>query len=256
MVSRIPQLQEQPEAKLVRLAGRQETRRKAAPQQLAQPPGQTSRHYDSATHQWYWAAFLGFQPDLNCRNGELREAMFSMMRHWLFAGVDGFRLDIIGSIFEDLEFRDNPFTPHLLPSDERGGMFFQSSKMTDNLPETIAKDLRALVDEFSDPPRFLVGKAFGRVDTLRSYCGGERNDGLNAVFLFQTLNASFTAQAFRRLIEHFERHFPEPFVPVWVFSNHYRMRSLTALGGNRDKAKLLAAFQFTVRGIPFTYQGE
>jgi len=220
--------------------------------------GRRGWHYDSSTDQWYWAAFLGFQPDLNWRNDEVRETMFGMMRHWLDRGVDGFRLDIIGSIFEDAQFRDNPVTRHLLPSDNRGGMFFQSSEMTDNLPETIdfCKDLRSIVDEYSNPPRFLVGETFGPLETVRAYCGGERNDGLNAVFLFQTLNASFTAPAFRRLIERFERHFPEPFVPVWVFSNHDRMRSLTALGGNPDKAKLQAAFQLTVRGIPFTYQGE
>lgn len=231
---------------------------KAPPNNWLNRLGNRGWHYDEATGQWYWAAFLHFQPDLNWRNGEVREAMFSMMRHWLSSGVDGFRLDIIGSIFEDPEYRDNPFTPHLLPSDERGGMFFQSSKMTDNLPETIefARDLRALVDEYTDPPRFLVGEAFGPADTVRAYCGDDRNDGLNAVFLFETLGTPFKADAFRRLVRRFEDLFPEPFSPVWVFGNHDRMRILTALGGDREKLKLLAAFQFTVRGIPFTYQGE
>ncbi|MBN2049295.1 MAG: alpha-glucosidase [Spirochaetales bacterium] len=220
--------------------------------------GKRGWQYDETTDQWYWAAFLDFQPDLNWRNPRVREAMFSVIRHWLQAGVDGFRLDIIGSIFEDADFRDNPFSPHLLPAEDRGGMFFQSSDRTDNLPETVAfaKDLRALVDEYTDPPRFLVGEAFGTAGTVKAYCGERENDGLNTVFLFETLQTPFTAPAFRKLTERFEALFPEPFTPVWVFGNHDRMRVLTALGGHRDKMKLLAAFQLTVRGIPFTYQGE
>ena len=220
--------------------------------------GSRGWHYDENTGQWYWAAFLDFQPDLNWRNPEVKEAMFGMIRHWLDAGADGFRLDIIGSIYEDKDFRNNPPSAHLLPSETRGGMFFQSSEMTDNLPETMdfVRELRVLIDEYSDPARFLVGEAFGPVATVRSYCGGKQNTGLHSVFLFETLNTPFTASSFRSLIKKFEQHFPEPFTPVWVFSNHDRMRSLNILGGNRDKAKLLAAFQLTVRGIPFTYQGE
>lgn len=215
-------------------------------------------HYDEGTDQWYWAAFLPFQPDLNWRNEEVEQAMFAAMRHWLEAGVDGFRLDILDSIFEDSDFRDNPFSTRLFPSEKEGGLLFQSAEMTVNLPETIAfaKKLRSLVDEYRDPPRFLVGEVNGPIETLRAYCGAEAADGLHAVFLFQTLETPFTATAVRELIGLFERHFADPLLPVWVFSNHDRERSLSRLGGDRQKAKLLAALQLTSRGITFTYQGE
>jgi oligo-1,6-glucosidase/alpha-glucosidase len=58
------------------------------------------------------------------------------------------------------------------------------------------------------------------------------------------------------MVEHFEAEFPAPHVPTYVFSNHDRRRSITPLGNDVRKAKLLALFQFTVRGIPFTYYGE
>jgi glycosidase len=58
------------------------------------------------------------------------------------------------------------------------------------------------------------------------------------------------------MVEEFEHNFAEPFVPTYVFSNHDRRRSITPLGNDVRKAKLLAFFQFTVRGIPFTYYGE
>jgi alpha-glucosidase len=46
-------------------------------------------------------SFLPFQPDLNWRNPEVKEAMFDSVRFWLDKGVDGFRLDIFGQIMKD-----------------------------------------------------------------------------------------------------------------------------------------------------------
>jgi len=40
------------------------------------------------------------QPDLNWRNPEVKQAMWDAVRFWLDLGVDGFRLDAIGTIFE------------------------------------------------------------------------------------------------------------------------------------------------------------
>ncbi|MGH8684757.1 MAG: alpha-amylase family glycosyl hydrolase, partial [Nitrosospira sp.] len=45
-------------------------------------------------------------------------------------------------------------------------------------------------------------------------------------------------------------------IPTLVFANHDRTRVITRLGGSIEKAKLLALFQFTCRGIPFTYFGD
>ena len=54
----------------------------------------------------------------------------------------------------------------------------------------------------------------------------------------------------------FEKHFPDPLMPTLVFANHDRTRVISRLGGSVAKAKLLALFQFTCRGIPFTYFGD
>jgi len=45
-------------------------------------------------------------------------------------------------------------------------------------------------------------------------------------------------------------------VPTYVFGNHDQFRSITRLDNNEQKAEVLAAFQFTVRGVPFVYYGE
>ncbi|MHA1521458.1 MAG: alpha-amylase family glycosyl hydrolase [Promethearchaeota archaeon] len=214
-------------------------------------------HYDSTTDQWYWAAFLPFQPDLNFRNPAVQAEMLDTIRFWLDKGVDGFRLDILGSLFEDSEFRDNPFKFKLLPSESDPGMMFQSAKMTINHPDTLefTKKLRDLTNEYS-PARFLVGEVFGSYETIRKYCGESGIEGIHSVFQFQTLEAKFGYEGFGSLLHQSEKWFPDPYVPTWAFSNHDRTRRISLLGNNVDKAKLIAAFQFTARGVPYTYYGE
>jgi alpha-glucosidase len=214
-------------------------------------------HYDRRSHMWYWAAFLPFQPDLNYRNPEVEAAMFDMLRFWLEEGVDGFRLDILGSVFEDPQFRNNPLAFKLFPNEDDPGSFFHTMKRTVNHPENFAfaRRLRRLIEEYS-PKRYLVGEVFGRAELLKHYLGGEKPDGLHSVFLFQTLSTPLKAAQMRRLIEEFERLFPEPYIPVWAFSNHDRSRRISRLGGDERKAKLNAALQLTVRGVPYLYYGE
>lgn len=215
-------------------------------------------HYSSKTDQWYWASFLPFQPDLNYRNPEVKREMFNVMRFWLDRGVDGFRLDIIGAVYEDPLFRDNPFTWKLLPDEENTGFLFRSHERTQNHPDNFkfARELRSVVDEYTSPRRLLVGETFGSPQVLRQFCGSEKPDGLHLVFLFKTMTAPFKAQAFRQLVEEFETHFPEPFIPTYVYSNHDRFRRFSVLGKDIRKAKLNAVFQLTVRGVPFIYYGE
>ena len=112
-------------------------------------------------------------------------------------------------------------------------------------PDTraFARTLRRVVDEFSDPPRFLVGEAFGQPSVLRGYCEG--GDGLHAIFLFKAMQTDFTAQAFRALIEEFEREMPAPLVPTWVFGSHDRCRRATRRKGHPEEEKLCAALQLS-----------
>ena len=62
--------------------------------------GGSAWEYDARTDQYYYHFFFKQQPDLNWRNPEVRQAMWDAVRFWLDMGVDGFRLDAIGTIFE------------------------------------------------------------------------------------------------------------------------------------------------------------
>ena len=219
--------------------------------------GRRGWHHDPSTDQWYWAQFLPFQPDLNYRNPEVREAMLGNMRFWLDRGVDGFRLDIVNALFEDEQFRDNPFAWTLLPSDGDPSMGFRSSEHTLNHPDTIEfmKVLRRTMDAYDDPPRFLVGEVNARLDDVRRHCG-EHGDGLHMAFLFESLGVALEAPALRHLIASYERGFPDPLIPTWVFGNHDRARRISRLGDDLERAKLNATLQLTARGVPFLYYGE
>ena len=218
--------------------------------------GGSGWHYAPEREQYFWSSFLPFQPDLNYRNPEVKQAMFDTARHWLSQGVDGFRLDIINVVYKDAAFRDNPFSTRPVQTESDYSGFFQEAKYNVNQPESFdfARELRSMSDEFGE--RMLLGEAVIDRSGLRRYLGGETNDGLGLVFDFEMLNFKFTAEFFRRTLEEVERVYPAPFMPVFVFSNHDRRRSMTRLGGEVRKAKLLALLQFTARGVPCIYNGE
>lgn len=220
--------------------------------------GGSGWHYNQTRKQFYWASFLEFQPDLNYSNPEVKNAMLDVARHWLSKGVDGFRLDIFNSIYEGTSFHDNPGSLKIIPSEESPDGFFQKMKYNVNQEESFvfATELRALIDSFQNPARFTVGEVFGDMETVKKFCTYKGKDGLHAIFLFKTLSTPFNPKKWQKMVEELEHNFPAPFVPTYVFSNHDRRRSITPLGNDVRKAKLLAFFQFTVRGIPFTYNGE
>ena len=218
--------------------------------------GGSGWHYAYQRGQYYWATFLPFQPDLNYRNPQVKQAMLDIVRFWLGKGVDGFRLDIFHYIFKDPQFRDNPFRFKFVPSEVDPSGYFQEAKYTVNLPESFAfaEEFRSVCDEFGQ--KLSVGEVRGTRDIIRRYLGGRDNDGLTLVFDFGMMEFKFEAEYFQELIQRMEAQYPPPFTPVYVFSNHDRHRSLWRLGDDIRKARLLHMFQLTVRGVPCLYYGE
>ncbi|PSJ71949.1 glucohydrolase [Sphingobacteriales bacterium UPWRP_1] len=214
-------------------------------------------HYHPARRQWYYASFLPFQPDLNYRNAEVKQAMFNIVRFWLGKGVDGFRLDIFNAIMKDPLFRNNPFSANPFPTAANPGGLFQEHHYNVNYPDgfDFARQLRQVTDEFTQPARFTLGEVFGPHPTIKQYLGNG-NNGLHLIFLFDMLQYRFKASFFKQQIELYNAQYPPPYLPVLVFGNHDQKRSIGRLGNNPQKAKLLALFQLTARGVPVLYMGE
>ncbi len=218
--------------------------------------GGTGWHYCKERGQYFWSSFLPFQPDLNYRNPEVKNVMLQNVRFWLNKQIDGFRLDIFNVIYKDALFRNNPFKMKIFPSESDPSSFFQEAKYSINQPETagFAKELRAVCDEYGS--KMLLGEVFGDRKAIRRFSGAEKNDGLGLVFDFEMLPFKFSAHYFYELISNLEKDFPSPFMPVYVFSNHDRRRSMKRLGNDVRKAKVLHLMQLTVRSVPCMYMGE
>ena len=218
--------------------------------------GGSGWHYSKERGQYFWSSFLPIQPDLNYRNPKVKKTMLDIVRIWLGKGADGYRLDIFNVIYKDAEFRNNPFAFKLIPSDHDPSGFFQEAKHTMDQPECFefAKELRSVCDEFGE--KLLIGEVVGPRQVVRKFAGDEINNGLTLVFDFGMLEFKFTAEYFRELIQKIEVHFPNPFMPVYVFSNHDKCRSIHKLADDQQKAKMLHMLQLTVRGVPCMYYGE
>jgi glycosidase len=202
--------------------------------------------------QWFLATFLPFQPDLNWHNPDVKAAMCDVLRFWLRRGVDGFRLDIFGSIMHDAALRDAPVWPH---RDALGPRLWRRDRQ-ENTAENIAlaRDLRAVCDEFQEPERILLGEVFGDSALLRRYLGDD--DGLHLTFLFEFLTYRYAAPWFRDTLQKFERDFAAPLQPTYVLENHDRSRTIDRVGGDVRKAKVLAVLQLTARGVATLYMGQ
>lgn len=213
--------------------------------------------YSKARGQWYYSAFLNFQPDLNYRNPDVKGAMFNVVKHWLGSGVDGIRLDIFNCIMEDSLLRDNPKVLTYVPSAQHLKTKFQNRTNNINHPDNfaLARELRDTIDKFTNPPRFMVGEAVGSVNDNMPLVG-KYGDGLNLVFLFDMIFYDFKPKFFRDKINLYEQLCPAPLTPTIVFGNHDNRRSINRIKNNLQKARLLTMFQLTARGVPVIYYGE
>jgi glycosidase len=207
---------------------------------------------DAATGQYYLHSFLPEQPDLNWRNPEVVRAMYDVVRFWFERGVDGFRIDVVHRIAKDPKLRDNPV---LDPAQGYGG---QRHLHDENHPDVhrLLRGLRRLANRY--PERAYVGEVYlMNPREVAKYYG--RNDELHLAFNFSFLNAPWSAEAFRRESERFQRYVGRRGWPDHVLSSHDAPRHASrydhpVLGEAR--ARLAALLLLTLRGTPFLYQGE
>jgi len=221
--------------------------------------------------QYYYHYFMKQQPDLNWHNPEVKAAMWHVVRFWLDMGVDGFRLDAIGTIYEDPQL-----APHGVPMNLAELRRFSETAST---PEEIAlkdeywhdmfykqwdqpglhdlmKELRAILDEY-DRDRMLVGE-----DENIAYMG-DGDDELHLVFNFPLMRPERITP--RHILQNQKERLaqlkalPVEGWPCNTLGNHDSSRIRTRYGdGDHDVelACLNAALVLTLRGTPFLYNGE
>jgi alpha-glucosidase len=211
------------------------------------------------------------QPDLNWHNPDVKRAMWQVARFWLDLGVDGYRLDAIGTIYEDPKL-----TPHDLPLDLAGlrratelartpaekkqvlqywDEMFKNQWGQPGLHD-LMKELRSVLDEY-EGDRMLVGE-----DDDIAYMGNG-DDELHLVFNFPLMRVERITPGHIRRNQN-ERLARLQALPVegWpcnTLGNHDSPRLHTYFGDRQhdaDLARLHAALVLTLKGTPFLYNGE
>jgi alpha-glucosidase len=221
--------------------------------------------------QYYYHYFMKQQPDLNWRNPAVKAAMWRAVRFWLDLGVDGFRLDAIGTIYED-----PALTPHNVPMTLAELRHFTDTARTPKERKLVQKywfemfkyqwggpglhdlmkELRAILDEYPGD-RMLVGED-DNIDYM-----GNGNDELHLVFNFPLMRTRRLTPAWVRKnqAERLARldSLPTRGWPCNTLGNHDSPRLFNNYGDgkhNPQQARLHLALLLTLRGTPFLYNGE
>ncbi len=223
--------------------------------------------WDETTRSYYYHFFFKEQPDLNWRNPQVKQAMWDVVRFWLGMGVDGFRLDAIGTIYEEEGLPDQQAgltldevyrlkrlasTPQeqalALEKDEQ---LFRHQHDLPGMHE-LMRELRAVVDEYDD--RVLIGET----DEIAYY--GNGRDELHLVFNFPLMHTGRITPAWVRANQTLRLgQLPPGAWPCNTLGNHDSPRLVSRYrDGIPDGAlaRLALAAILTLQGTPFLYNGD
>lgn len=184
---------------------------------------------------YYYAFFWEGMPDLNFGNPEVTAEMEAVTRFWLGdVGLDGFRLDAIGSLIED-----GPVTVETKASHDWFARYFEFYKQINPEALTIGEVWRE--DAVVVP--WVVNR---QVDLAFEF-------DLAAAML-AAINESRAGPMLETLRSGTMR-FPDGQYGTFL-TNHDMARVMTQVGGDRGKAKAAASLYFSLPGVPFVYYGE
>jgi alpha-glucosidase len=235
--------------------------------------GGSAWEYVPATGQYYYHYFLKEQPDLNWHNPEMKQAMWQAARFWLDRGVDGFRLDAIGTIFENpaLPDHNSEMTLEALQRAYRASYpnqpdaktqahlarqirLLMAGQLEQPGVHALMQELRAVVDEY--PDRMLVGEN----EDITYY--GDGTNELHLAFNFPLMRTDRLTPAWVRANQR-ERlaALPAGAWPCNTLGNHDSPRVWSRYGSGHAAhdaalARLALALMLTLRGTPFLYNGE
>jgi alpha-glucosidase len=229
--------------------------------------GGSAWEWDETTQEYYYHYFFKEQPDLNWHNPQVRRAMWDAVRFWLDRGVDGFRLDAVGTIFENEDWadQDSGLDQDELyrrsrrvrtPEDFMGVMadfdsIFHNQYDQPGVHE-LMKELRKVVDEYDD--RVLVGET----DSISFY--GNGNDELHLVFNFPIMRLEhLTPQNVQQNQQERLAELPAGSWPCNTLGNHDSPRMLNRYGDgvyDAEIARVNLAVLLGLKGTPVLYNGE
>jgi len=197
--------------------------------------GTTAWTWDAVRGQYYFHRFFPSQPDLNYWNPEVAAATLDVVRFWLDRGVDGFRCDVIGLLYE-------------------------SQAGCSMIPETSAyiRELRGVLDGYRDRTMVAEPTFFG---STAPYFGGGR-DMFHMAFDFDFAfgwTTYFEGSAAQPVADHFaavQQGLPAGAQNAIQLGNHDLPRAYERTNGIASRWRRAAIVQATMPGTPFLYYGE
>ncbi|MBM0238828.1 glycoside hydrolase family 13 protein [Micromonospora sp. ATA32] len=208
--------------------------------------------------QWYLHLFDPAQPDLNWRHPEVRAEFSDVLRFWLDRGVDGFRIDVAHGMIKAEGLPDVGFSTMTTGQRQvellgKGRLpYFDQDEVHD-----IYRAWRPILDSYPGG-RMAVAEAWAETpQRLARYIGP---DELHQAFSFDFLDATWSADSFRKVIDSALAESTIVGAPTtWVLSNHDKQRHVTRYGDGEvglRRARAATLLMLALPGCAYLYQGE
>lgn len=202
--------------------------------------------YDESRKQYYLHSYAVSQPDLNWENPKVVKEMQDVVDFWVDLGVDGFRCDVIDQISKDFENNRNCFGPRL------------------------HEFINALFGREKTKHIFTVGECWANdIEEVRRHAAAEREE-LSTLFQFDHISCGrhdkFTPKvdslkSVRNILVRWQKLTGENDLIYTLFTdNHDQSRFISRIGNDielrYESASCIATMFYTLRGVPFIYQGQ
>uniref|UniRef100_A0A1Q3FRM2 alpha-glucosidase n=1 Tax=Culex tarsalis TaxID=7177 RepID=A0A1Q3FRM2_CULTA len=222
--------------------------------------------WNEQRQQFYYHLFTVQQPDLNFRNPKVVEEMKDVLRFWLDVGVDGFRIDSVGCMFEvpadeNGDFPDEPLSG---TTEDKEDFAYLNHIHTIDRPENVEMvyEWRKLLEDYQKEhggeTRILMTESWSSLDIIKPYYRNIRGvEGAQMPFNFRLItevNADSSAYDFKNVIDSWMAIVDEEHSANWVLGNHDRSRVATRMGVERTDG--MAMIELTLPGVSVTYQGD
>ncbi|XP_011301861.1 maltase 2 [Fopius arisanus] len=212
--------------------------------------------FNAERGQYYLHQFTTGQPDLNYRSAAVITEIDAALTFWLDHGVDGFRIDAINYLFEDIEYLDEPrlFRPDLPVDDYETLDHIYSKDQVETY--TLLKSWRKLLDTHSKKDKetkILLTEAYTDMPQTIKYYDAGSNIPMNFMFITPLDNRS-TTRDFKRNIDAWINDVPKGHSPNWIVGNHDQHRVATRYGRKRADGFLMLAAVLPGTGV--IYYGD
>ena len=181
--------------------------------------------------RWYYAVFDPGMPDFNLRNPKVVDFHLDNLRFWLNRGVDGFRFDAVGVLFESsaIAWENQPENHQLLKRVQELLASYGNKYLVCESP--------------SDPAPFAAADS----------CGSAFAFGLH-----KHIMASVKIGRLRDDLLYHLRKLPVPNMATLLANHDYFAgpRLMKQFAGDEKSYKVAAATLLTLPGTPFIYYGE